>query len=54
MNDLQKIDLLTNLIILTITKLQQITGMTDDEVLVKIKEESERSNRLIEKIGELK
>ena len=52
MNDLQKIDLLTDLIILTIAKLQQITGMNDDEVMAKIKEESERSNQLIEKIEE--
>ena len=48
MNDLQKIDLLTDLVILTIAKLQQITGMNDDEVMAKIKEESERSNRLVE------
>ena len=48
MNDLQKIDLLTDLIILTIAKLQQITGMKDDEVMAKIKEESERSNKLVE------
>ena len=53
MNDLQKIDLLTDLIILTIAKLQQITGMKDDEVMAKIKEESERSNRLIGKIEEI-
>ena len=53
MNDLQKIDLLTDLIILTIAKLQQITGMNDDEVMAKIKEESERSDRLIGKIEEI-
>ena len=53
MNDLQKVDLLTDLIILTIAKLQQITGMNDDEVMAKIKEESERSNRLIDKIEEI-
>ena len=48
MNDLQKIDLLTDLIIITIAKLQQITEMSDDEVLAKIKAESERSDRLVE------
>ena len=48
MNDLQKVDLLTDLVILTIAKLQQITGMNDEEVMAKIKEESERSNKLVE------
>ena len=44
---------LVMLIIDMIAKLQQITGMNDDEVMAKIKEESERSDRLIGKIEEI-
>lgn len=50
MNDIEKIDLLTDLIIFTIAKLQQITGMSQEEVMARIKEESDKSNMLIDEI----